>query len=354
MEDPTTHLALKVKHGDDIRRFSVQKNLTFGELHHLISKHFVIAPEHVQLKYIDDEEELITLGSDLELQEAKRLQPSVLRLNVYEVRPQHEADAPNEHKLEATFVRDETVTDGTHVTADVKFRKVWRVKNTGHEPWPKGVFLKMVDPKDEQLIVLAPGAISRPIAADEECDIGVELQAPTRPGRCVQYWRLFTEDGEVFGARLWIDITVVDEEELRRSEEEKQRAESERQKRILHEEEQKRLAEEQGQVELRKKLEEEQEERKRIEEEQARLAEIRQQQEEQERKRVAEELERQRVQEEQKRLEAEELKRKDSKYPVQLNALAEMGFTNTEHNICLLDKCKGSIDLALEALLAGN
>lgn len=316
----------------------------------------------MQLKYIDDEEELITLGSDLELQEAKRLQPSVLRLNVCEVRPQRETDAPNEHKLDAAFVRDETVTDGTHVTAGVKFHKVWRVKNTGHEPWPKGVFLKMVDPKDEQLIVLAPGAISRPIAADEECDIGVELQAPTRPGRCVQYWRLFTEDGEVFGARMWIDITVVDEEELRRSEEEKQRAEAERQERILYEEEQKRLAEaeearrreEQEQMELQKKLEEEQKERKCIEEEQARLAEIRQQKEEQERKRIAEELEWQRAQEEQKSLEAEEFKRKDSKYPVQLNALAEMGFTNTEHNIRLLDKCRGSIDLALEALLAGN
>jgi hypothetical protein len=52
------HISLKVKLDEDIRRFSVPKGITFAELHSLVSKHFVLAPENVQLKYIDDEEEV--------------------------------------------------------------------------------------------------------------------------------------------------------------------------------------------------------------------------------------------------------------------------------------------------------
>lgn len=70
--------------------------------------------------------QLITLGSDLELQEAKRLQPKVLRLNIYEAKPkqQNKDASSNLRKLESAFVRDATVPDGTPVTAGVKFRKV--------------------------------------------------------------------------------------------------------------------------------------------------------------------------------------------------------------------------------------
>jgi hypothetical protein len=57
MAEATQHISLKVKLDDDIRRFSVPKNITFAELHVLIAKHFVLAPENVQVKYVDDEEE---------------------------------------------------------------------------------------------------------------------------------------------------------------------------------------------------------------------------------------------------------------------------------------------------------
>jgi hypothetical protein len=102
--------------------------------------------------------QLITLGSDLELEEAKRLQPTVqtihdpfcvpnecgswqrererevntspffsqvLRLNVYDSKPRrHTTDQLPTPKLEAAFVRDVTVPDGTNVGARVKFQKV--------------------------------------------------------------------------------------------------------------------------------------------------------------------------------------------------------------------------------------
>jgi len=393
------HISLKVKLDEDIRRFSVPKEITFVELHSLVSKHFVLAPENVQLKYIDDEEELITLGSDLELQEAKRLQPTVLRLNVYDAKSKrHTSDQPTA-KYEAVFVRDVTVPDGTNVTAKVKFQKTWSVKNTSSAPWPKGVVLKMVDPKDDQLVVLGVGAINRVVGPGEETEIGVHLQAPSRPGRCVQYWRLFTEDGVAFGSRLWVDITVTQDnaavekerlERMRLEEEERcvaeaqamaEKAKAEEEERLRYEEA-KRLAEEEE--ELRRQEEEaakrkqqeeelkkqEEEERQRREEEE-RLAQLERQlakeeedrrqrleQEECERRmkqeaealRMKQEKEAARLQEETE----EKHRRLYGKYPGQLNALAEMGFTDLEHNVKLLDKHKGSLDLALEALLSGQ
>jgi hypothetical protein len=56
------HISLKVKLDVDIRRFSVPKGINFAVLHRLGSKHFVLAPENVQLKYIDDEEEVSYLA----------------------------------------------------------------------------------------------------------------------------------------------------------------------------------------------------------------------------------------------------------------------------------------------------
>lgn len=396
------HISLKVKLDEDIRRFSVPKGINFAELHSLVSKHFVLAPENVQLKYIDDEEELITLGSDLELQEAKRLQPTVLRLNVYDAKSKrHTSDQPNA-QYEAVFVRDVTVPDGTNVTAKVQFQKTWSVKNTSSAPWPKGVVLKMVDPKDDQLVVLGVGAINRVVGPGEETEIGVHLQAPSRPGRCVQYWRLFTEDGVAFGSRLWVDITVtqdntaVERERLERmrleeeerclaeakaiaeaqalaeaekalaeaqalAEAERARAEEEERRRY---EEARRLAEEE---EFRKRQEEEDAKRKQAEEEERqrreeeeRMAQLERQlaKEEEERRQLLEQEAAAKQKLEQERLRQEEAEEKQrrlySKYPGQLNALAEMGFTNVEHNVKLLDKHKGSLDLALEALLSGQ
>jgi hypothetical protein len=349
----------------------------------------------------------------------------VLRLNVYDAKSKrHTSDQPTA-QYEAVFVRDVTVPDGTNVTAKVKFQKVrlplprphslsktrsgtkrtagsgrlrcvqtWSVKNTSSAPWPKGVVLKMVDPKDDQLVVLGVGAINRVVGPGEETEIGVHLQAPSRPGRCVQYWRLFTEDGVAFGSRLWVDITVTQDnaavererlERMRLEEEERclaeaeamamaeaqAMAEAERAKAMAEAEEEerrryeeaRRLAEEeefrrrQEEEDAKRKQQQEEEERQRREEEE-RLAQLERQlakeeaelrqkleQEECEKRmkqeaeaealRMKQEMEKEMLrQKEAARLqeEAEEKQRRlYSKYPGQLNALAEMGIHTLPH-----------------------
>ena len=72
---------------EEIRRFSVEKNITFSKLFRLIC--FICKLKNASVKYSDDEKELITITCDLELKEAiqffsqqKNSNPTILRLYV--------------------------------------------------------------------------------------------------------------------------------------------------------------------------------------------------------------------------------------------------------------------------------
>jgi len=78
-------LHLKVKFKDTVRRLSCKEDESFENLSLILCKHFGVNPKAVILKYTDDEEDEVCLSSDLELAEARRLQPQVLRLQMYKV-----------------------------------------------------------------------------------------------------------------------------------------------------------------------------------------------------------------------------------------------------------------------------
>jgi hypothetical protein len=204
--------------------------------------------------------------------------------------------------------------------------QLWCVKNTGSTAWPKGIVLKTVDPKDDQLLAFSTGAINRALAPGEETVIGVDLQAPARPGRCVQHWRLFTEDGVAFGSRLWVDVTVgpspqdnaAAERELAEAEEaaRRQAEQAELEQRIKEMEEEARLREEQEAEAMRRAAEEAEEaERQRLEELERILAE-----EEEKRRQEEEELRRQ---EEEDRLRMEEALRREQEEKEELRRKLE-------------------------------
>jgi hypothetical protein len=76
-------IVLKVKFGDDTRRLTLEREPTFGELVELIGKLYVNLPTNYAVKYIDEDEDQVTIGSDLELNEAIRISGgsnAVLRL----------------------------------------------------------------------------------------------------------------------------------------------------------------------------------------------------------------------------------------------------------------------------------
>jgi len=64
-------IVLKVAFHDDLRRITVPKEITLNELKLILSEN-ITSTLNISLKYIDDEGDEISLGTDEELQEAIR------------------------------------------------------------------------------------------------------------------------------------------------------------------------------------------------------------------------------------------------------------------------------------------
>jgi len=56
----TEQLSIKVKFGEDLRRFCVRRDITFIDLVRFITQQFGFDEDQAQLKYIDDEEEVFS------------------------------------------------------------------------------------------------------------------------------------------------------------------------------------------------------------------------------------------------------------------------------------------------------
>ncbi|PKC63352.1 hypothetical protein RhiirA1_422790 [Rhizophagus irregularis] len=50
-----------------------------------------------------------------------------------------------------------------------------------------------------------------PVEVGKDVGIAVDLQAPSKPGKYVSYWRLTDSEGNQFGHKIWCDITVEDD-----------------------------------------------------------------------------------------------------------------------------------------------
>lgn len=113
--------------------------------------------------------------------------------------------------LEARFLNDVTVSDGTVVLPRTNLVKAWKIQNDGNVAWPQGCYMTMQD----GVPVFGTSAVTDKIAlpalqVGEEYVAQVEICAPQVPGRYTTYWRLRDPSGTCFGQRLWADIVVVD------------------------------------------------------------------------------------------------------------------------------------------------
>jgi len=278
--------------------------------------------------------------------------------------------------LDSKFVCDVSFPDGTAVPVTTKFTKTWRLENAGKSKWPIGTRLISVggdnlSPKQEMNVpAIEPRA---------QADISVDCVAPQQPGRYATYWRLIAPNGQQFGAKIWVDVTVEktkDEEILR----EKERAEKLEKERLAEEE---RLLKELVQQEIEKekerlekeKLEKEKErlekekqekerqarmEKERFEKEKEKIEKERQEKERQEKERQEKErqekerqdkekLEKERLEKE--RIEKENSKPQKNKFESGLDHLADMGFNNKEKNIQLMLKHGGDVLKVVQDLL---
>ncbi|KAL3693618.1 hypothetical protein R1sor_007269 [Riccia sorocarpa] len=118
-------------------------------------------------------------------------------------------------KLDARFVQDVTIFDGTELAPLAKFTKIWRLRNSGTLPWPLDTKLVHVGGDElgnvDQVPVELPG---KGLAPGDEVDVSVDLVAPEKPGRYVSHWRLASPAGPKFGHRVWVLIQVVSNEKF--------------------------------------------------------------------------------------------------------------------------------------------
>ncbi|GBC08005.1 hypothetical protein RclHR1_07850007 [Rhizophagus clarus] len=173
--------------------------------------------------------------------------------------------------LNALFIEDVNVPDGTTILPQTKFVKIWKMRNNGIINWPESTALHFIGGQhmfDNTLIKSSPTTprsnISNEVnsSGEEEnhcprckfsirsnktvCEmcgasitgrgpkksykfdknpkfpvgsvevgkdvcIAVNLQAPSEYGKYISFWRLTDSEGKRFGHKVWCDITVEDD-----------------------------------------------------------------------------------------------------------------------------------------------
>jgi next-to-BRCA1 protein 1 len=131
-------------------------------------------------------------------------------------------------ELVAQFVRD-SICDGTVLPANITFEQTWVLRNGGDTAWPAGCCVKYiggdnmcaVDPAHpasvDQLAAAAESTCTySEVAPGEEHTFTVKMRTPDiKHGRVISFWRLTGPTGYKFGHRLWCDVIVQGQAEVK-------------------------------------------------------------------------------------------------------------------------------------------
>lgn len=112
--------------------------------------------------------------------------------------------APATCTLNARFVADVTIPDGTVIAPGGQFVKTWAVQNNGTCAWDAGYNLIFVG--GEQFGAGSPQAIP-PAQPGQTVNISVGMAAPFTPGQRSSVWQIRASNGALFGTRL--DAVIV-------------------------------------------------------------------------------------------------------------------------------------------------
>jgi hypothetical protein len=107
--------------------------------------------------------------------------------------------------LDAAFVADVTVPDGTVFEPGARIDKIWRIRNSGSCPWESEYTWVFVS--GDQMGAAAFQAVPATVAGGN-VDIGVTMYAPSTPGTYTGYWQMKSPAGEVFGQTGSVQIVV--------------------------------------------------------------------------------------------------------------------------------------------------
>lgn len=111
--------------------------------------------------------------------------------------------------LNSAYVADVTIADKTVLKPNEKFRKIWRIQNTGICNWDGGFgLIRWTGPamggesifysNDDQPVL--PGGI---------VDIGIDMVAPEKAGEYIGHWVMISDSKITFGTDLIVYIIVA-------------------------------------------------------------------------------------------------------------------------------------------------
>lgn len=95
-----------------------------------------------------------------------------------------------------TLLCDSTIGEGESVPPNTKFRKSWRVQNSGTEPWPENVCLSYTGGAQMGECTRVPVPCLPP---KETVELSVDLTSPSEIGTFQSKWRMMTQNGSYFG-----------------------------------------------------------------------------------------------------------------------------------------------------------
>ncbi len=113
----------------------------------------------------------------------------------------------------AKFVGDVTFPDGSLVTGNNPFTKIWRIQNIGTCSWTPSYAL--VFTSGDAMGGPAVAALTRNVNPGETIEIPVTLTAPNKDGKYRGYWKLRNAAGALFGigaqadTAFWVDVKVA-------------------------------------------------------------------------------------------------------------------------------------------------
>jgi hypothetical protein len=117
-----------------------------------------------------------------------------------------DVSGPGDCTLNAKFVKDVTIPDGTEISPGAAFVKVWRMRNTGTCTWEAGT--NLIFSSGDQMGGPPDVPVTTPVAPGGEVDVSANLTAPNTPGVYQGKWQLRDHKGTFFGNAIWVKIVV--------------------------------------------------------------------------------------------------------------------------------------------------
>jgi hypothetical protein len=106
------------------------------------------------------------------------------------------------------FIADISIPDGTVLKPYEKFRKIWRIQNTGTCSWDQGFGLTIWNGPSMYGYPIYFSSNDLPVAPGGIVDLGIDMRAPTQPGDYVAHWTMISDQGKAFGGDLTVVIKV--------------------------------------------------------------------------------------------------------------------------------------------------